>query len=224
MIACGRALSRASLRGTRGGYSRLVSLLKIGLPLAALALLSTVFLVTSPDDFKGTGLVLSDVDRQTLNDGMQITRPRIAGATGNNDSYDFTANIVYSSSQQALQLTAEGLSGTIDMAAGRRIDLSGDLATFDQKASTVTLSGAAHLVTSDGYVADLQGLVVDLATGTVTSKGALTADGPVGHVEAGQLRISSAQGNQIDKIEDAEIWFGDGVKVTFVPGNSSAGE
>ena len=74
-------------RPAGAGYSRAVRWLKIGLPLLALALLSTIFLVPREVSFEG-GLVYTSADLLALGEGLAVTRPRILLAdepTGNLD-------------------------------------------------------------------------------------------------------------------------------------------
>jgi lipopolysaccharide export system protein LptC len=197
-----------------GGHTRLISTLKIALPLLAIVLLGTVFLVTSPDDFRGPVLNFSEADRRALGQGMNILDANISGATAAGDTYAFRARKMYSASASSTEVNAETLSGTIQQVGGRLIDMAGPRAIFDLEAQTFTLTGGAKLGTSDGYVAETPGLRGDLRAGLIESQGAITAQGPAGQISAGAMRLMFSQENPA---ENAVIWFGNGVKLTFVP-------
>lgn len=205
------------MRRSQGNYSRFVAYLKIGMPLVALLLLGTVFLVTSPDDFKGPGLVFTEQDRLALREGLHIVDPTISGATGNRDTYIFRARSMYNTPGNANLVTAETLSGEIAMGDGRAISIAGTIAELDISAETFHLSGGASLASSDGYTAETQGLIADLKAGTIVSEGPVVADGPAGHVEAGLLRISTNPKSAAGESENTVIWFGNGVKLLFEP-------
>ncbi len=206
------------MRKSVGNYSRFVSYLKIGLPFAALVLLGTVFLVTSPDDFNGSGLVFTEQDRLALREGLHVVNPTISGATGNRDTYVFTARTMYSNIDDANAVIAETLSGDIAMRDGRTIKLSGKAAVLDLSAETFHLSGGVSLASSDGYNARTDGLMADLKAGTIISDGPVTADGPAGHISAGILKIGTNLQSVPLAVENTVIWFGNGVKLTFLPG------
>jgi lipopolysaccharide export system protein LptC len=197
-----------------GTYSRFVATLKIALPLIALVLLGTVFLVTSPDEFRGAGLNFTEADKRALGQGLNVLDPTVSGVTSGGDTYVFRARKMSSATAEATEISAEGLSGTITQTMGRAIDLAGQTAVFDVGAETFTLSGGATLDTSDGYSVRTDGLQGDLANGRIQSLGPVSADGPAGHVEAGGVILRFSQG---DPVENAVIRFDNGVRLTFVP-------
>jgi lipopolysaccharide export system protein LptC len=199
-----------------GAYSKLVSYAKIGLPLVAVMLLGTVFFVTSPDDFNSAGLTFTEADKLALRDGLHIVNPTISGATDMRHTYLFRADSMYSSTSDKNLVFADTLSGEIALASGKTVSLAGDAARLDLAAETFHLTGGATVSTSDGYKAQTEGLLADLKAGSVVSDGPVLADGPVGHVEAGLLRITTGL-LQDENSENTVITFENGVRVVFQP-------
>lgn len=197
----------------RGKYSRFVSYLKIGLPLIAILLLGTVFLVTSPDDFAGSGLVFTDADRDALGQGLQVNGATISGATRAGDTYVFKAEILVPDSLNANKLSAKSVSGSITTRGGITVELSADQASLDRSNKTFQVSGRAHLETSDGYVADTDGLIGDFTNGTLESMGLVTVDGPTGHIQAGSLLLTTTPSDS----KNTTLHFDNGVRLIFKP-------
>jgi lipopolysaccharide export system protein LptC len=63
-----------------GLYSRVVAVLKVGLPLVAVGLLASLFVVQT-DDRIGEGVVFSPGDVEALGSGLRISNPTFTGTT-----------------------------------------------------------------------------------------------------------------------------------------------
>lgn len=199
-----------------GGYSRFVTYLKIALPLVAIILLGTVFFVTSPDDFAGSGIDFSDADRSALQDGLHIVNPTISGETKNLGEYVFRARTIFSNANVQNLIAAEKLSGIIYLPDGRVIDLSGETATIDLKSEAFHLTGGAFLSSSDGHTVRTGGLLADFKNGILTSDGSIEADGPFGHIWAGSMTLIVGEKNSDSKFQNGVIMFSNGVKFQFL--------
>ena len=73
-------------------YSRMVALLKVLLPLAALALLSTLFLISRGVNIEAT-IPFADHEIEERMRGQQITAPFFSGTTAQGDEITVTASI-----------------------------------------------------------------------------------------------------------------------------------
>lgn len=205
------------MRRSQGIYSGFVTYLKIGLPLVAIALLGTVFLVTSPDDFSDSGLSFTEADRTALGDGVKVVRSKITGTSERGDIYEFSADVIYPDAADPTFVRADRLAGHITTSKGLVIGLAASAASIDLNGETIYLTGGAHLDTSDGYTAETPSLTGNLATGTIVSERTVTANGPAGHIRAGSMRIQTNGKNSADAPENTVIWFGNGVTLTFLP-------
>lgn len=196
-----------------GGYSRLVAITKVILPLVAIGLLGTVFLVTKEDSIDG-GFTFSKADLASLESGLRIDKPRMFGSNPEGDIYNFAADALLPDSLTPSLVEAQRISGEIIYQTGNTIQLSAGKAEFVLDGNLLLLSDGILVVTSDGTRITGEGLLAELDTGTITSNGSISASSPLGSIQAGNFRV--------DRIgaEDAEkqmIWFENGVMLSFKP-------
>ncbi len=172
-----------------GLYSRAVSVLKVGLPLVALAMLAALFLVS--DDERATGdLAFSPGDLAALGQGMRVTAPVFSGVTEALDRFRFTAAAVVPDAAPPTRAVIDTLAGRIDFADGQGVDLRAETGDLDLGTQRMTLRGAVRLVTADGYSFGAEQVDVDLKVGGLTATGAIRGGGPMGRIASGRLTVS----------------------------------
>ena len=182
-------------------YSQLVAGLKILLPLAALGLLSTLFLIARAPTTETPVAGLEDMARE-----QHISLPRFAGMTAGGAAVSLTAATVRPQGSDAFAL--DGFDIQIDTPEGHRIAITASAGRFDGRDATVDLTGLARLVTSTGYEVESAGLAADLRAGTVISHGALAVRAPFGSLDAGLVEIR----------EDGDVMvFKEGVRLLYQP-------
>ncbi len=194
----------------RGLHSRLVAVLKVGLPLVALLLLASLFLIPPDDRLEGE-LVFSRGDIAALGSGLRITRPTFSGMTRDEDPFRFTADLVVPDAAPPTRAAVTGLSGTMEFEGGPGVSLASQTAELDLEASRIALEGAVRLETTDGYRMTAPAMDVDLGAGVLEAVGPVETEGPMGRIEAGLLRI--APGPEGPRV----ISFGDGVRLVYRP-------
>ncbi|ASM73862.1 MULTISPECIES: LPS export ABC transporter periplasmic protein LptC [Roseobacteraceae] len=190
-------------------YSKLVATLKVLLPLAALALLSTLFLLSRTVDPVST-IPFAEEEVQTRMKGQQITGPFFSGATEAGDSLSFAAGKLTTGADQRNEAT--DVTAKVDLAGGTRIDLVADTARLDLPASQMDLSGHVVITTSTGYTITSDVLKANLETATLTSPGQVQAASGIGDLTAGQMVLSSSRSNG-----PAQLIFTNGVKLVYDP-------
>lgn len=187
-------------------HSQLVGFLKISLPLAALALMSTVFLFARVPTQETTipYAELEDLARE----------PRLSGAQVSGVASD--GSVISLSARTARPvgdlLTAETLSAAIDSADGTHIDIragTGEINTVDR---TARLTGLTRIETSNGYEMETAGLSANITTGRIISDGALEVQAPFGSLTAGQLIIETPEGGS-----GQVMLFQNGVRLVYTP-------
>ena len=172
--------------------SRLVAWLRVLLPLAALAVLSTLFMLPGtpdPDD----ALPYADVDAEDLARDPRMTRPRFAGVTDDGAAVTLTADSAApegeSGSASRLRLTwraAEGLAADLTAPRGQ---VDGDM---------IHLSGGVRVTTSDGWALTVPELDTDTASGRMLGEGGLTGFAPLGRIDADRMEIArDAEGRHV---------------------------
>lgn len=196
-----------------GGYSRFITITKVVLPLIAIGLLGTVFLITNDDSLEG-GFSFSQADLAALESGMRIDKPKIFGSNPNGDVYSFVADALLPDSLDPSLVEAQRISGEITYQDGEVIQISAEKAEFLLDGNQIRLSGGMLAVLSDGSRIASDGLLAELDSGKLTSTGAITASGPLGDIQAGNFRVELVG----EKDEEKQmIWFENGVMLSFKP-------
>jgi len=194
-------------------HSRLVSWMKIILPLAALALLSTLFLISRTVDPTQEPVTDIDLERRALEQGA--TRPRFAGMTRTGDQVSFVADSARPDPDDPERLIAREVSAVIVLKQGNRVTISAERADMHQTRLTAMLEGAVEVATADGYLIATDRIDMRYDTLLAETPGPVEGVGPPGHITAGKMRIS-----RVDGSDNAELLFTDGVKLIYTPQNS----
>jgi len=194
-----------------GLYSRVVAVLKVGLPLIALAMLSSLFLTRTED---GNGEIsFSRADVAALGSGLRVDNPTFAGSTRRDDRFEFQADVVVPDAAPPTRASIEGLRGRIDFRVGSRVEVSARKAELEMEAHSLELRDAARVATSDGLVVEAPRMAVDLRSGEVRATGGVETTGPMGEISSGDLSIAPAEGGETA----ARISFGQGVRLVYYP-------
>ena len=191
------------------GYSRLVAWLKVLLPLMALVLLSTLFLLSRNID-PMAALPFADTEIDERLDGQQITAPFFSGTTESGDRISVSAGRM--ATRDAASNEAEDLSAQIDLVSGTRVILFADQGQFDLIKSASTLKGNVVITTSTGYKLASDLLRAEFDTLLLESPGPVAGDGPLGTLNAGQMRLY----RQAPEV-NAQLVFTNGVKLVYSP-------
>ena len=175
----------------------LFRLLRLVLPLGALVLLSTVFLVSRSIDPQ-RAVELADMDVAELTREPRIGTARIAGVTQENTALMIHADAVRSVSdlQQSgpvhLALTAP--NGALNFPSGRIALFQSETGELDQARDQLVMHGAVQLETSDGYRLNMSELVARLQSTHIRGLGGIEGDGPPGSITADTLELTTKTG------------------------------
>lgn len=197
---------------TTDPYSRLVTILKILLPLIAIGLLSSLFLVRD-DDGGGGEIIFSEGDLEELGSGLQISNPVFSGSSRNDDQFRFQAELVVPDAVPPTRARITALSGAVTSTDGSRLELESSAASLDIGAQTLVLDGEVTIASSDGYRIETDRLDVDLGSGGLESRQPIEATGPLGRIESGSFTLAPA----LDGADDRRFVFGNGVRVLYDP-------
>ena len=166
-------------------HSRIVMILKVTLPLVALAILSSLFLFSreiDPED----AIPYADVEIAD-----RLAQPRMTGAgfsTVTSDGATLTLSADEATpSEGGGRVT--GLKGELATADGFRTEISADSGQLDSNAGTVVLDAGVRLATSTGYEVTTDQLTLGTDRSFMESGGAVLATAPIGQLEAGGLRM-----------------------------------
>ena len=188
-------------------HSRLVAWLKVILPLAALALLSTLFLVsrgTPPED----ALPYSEVDVEELAREPRLTAPRYAGVTQDGAALSVTAEVARPDAAGGASATA--LTARLETPDGVTTDIAASDGQLDAAAGLLTLTGDVRVTASSGYAITTGEMTAALDRTLLTAPGTVAATAPMGRIDAGAMQMTS-QG------DDYVLVFNGGVKLVYEP-------
>ena len=192
-------------------YSRLVAWLKILLPLAALGLLSTLFLISRGGE-TGDGIPFAEFDLEQRARDQGVTAPSFAGATEAGDLVTFTASSARPDPEDRNRALASHISARIELSEGGEVRFSAKSGTLDQGSDTARLVGGVTVTSSTGYRVLTEDLVTGIETLRAETGGPVEADGPPGRFSAGRMvmRSDPASGH-------VQLVFTEGVKLVYDP-------
>lgn len=194
-------------------HTRLISWLKIVLPLVALGILSTLFLVArtvNPDD----AIPYAEVDVAERIREPRMTDASYAGMTRDGASLTLTAAEARPAGTDGAA-TAKRLVGQLETADGLTTDLVAAQAKIDSENRTITLFGGVELKQTNGWNVASETLVAHMDRTEVTSPGQVSAFGP-----AGTLTASSMQLTENPKTPSRYLMvFNGSVKLVYDPSN-----
>ncbi len=195
------------MRGDR--YSRLVALLKVSLPLLALGLLSTLFLISRAVD-PPASIPFADAEVQQRLSSQQVTGPYFSGTSVTGDQIAFVAETVTTPNGETGINRAEQIDLQVDMVSGTRLTVKAAEAEVDIPRDRTDLTGDVEITTSTGYVLNTDLLQLRIARLEMVSPDRVTGQTPVGDIEAGQMRVFTPEGQT-----ESLMLFTDGVKLIY---------
>ena len=191
-------------------YSRMIALLKVLLPLMALALLSTLFLLSrNIDPMASIPFAETEVNERMRD--QQITGPFFSGSTEQGDQISFSAGEIGVADGNG-RVTANDVSAQIDLSSGARLVFFADLVEVDIANDTPILSGKVLITTSTGYKINSERLVSAMTSLNIESPNKVIAEGPLGTFSAGSMRLTLSE-----KTESNQMVFTNAVKLIYDP-------
>lgn len=187
-------------------HTRFVNFLKITLPLAALALMATVFLIARAPSEE---TVIPYAELEDIAQDPGLTGAQFSGVADDGSVIELTARTTRPAGDL---ITAQSLAIGIDRPDGIRIDIIAGTGTVDTVNQTAALTGLARLVTSNGYEMETSGIIADMGTGRIASDGALEVQAPFGALTAGNLVIETPEGGS-----GQVMLFQNGVRLVYTP-------
>ncbi|MEN9408159.1 MAG: export transporter periplasmic protein LptC [Pseudomonadota bacterium] len=178
-------------RAALDGWSRLVAWLKVVLPLAALALLSTLFLISNrinPED----AIPYAEVDVEARLKEPRMTAPTYAGTTKDGAALEVSAAETRPAVEGARGQTAKDVAARLSTPDGAVTDLDADGAEMALDGTEMTFRGNVVVTNSIGYRVETETLLARLDRTDLRSPTPVRVDGPVGRITADSMRLSPA--------------------------------
>jgi lipopolysaccharide export system protein LptC len=191
-------------------------LLRIGLPLSALVLLSTIFLLSRSVDPNSAARV-AGLDPSQMAREPRIATARFAGVTEDATALTIAAQAVRS---QTVALGDGPLNLTFTAPEGRLIFPNASTASFgaataqlDQMAGALTAQGPVTLENSDGFVLELGALTAALDQTRLTGRDGVEGRAPAGEISADTLELTRSGGESGGYL----LAFTGNVRLIYIP-------
>ncbi len=192
-------------------YSNFVAWMKIILPLAALALLSTLFLISRTIDPTST-IPIAQIDLKQRAQDLGVTNPTFAGVSDNGTEIMLKARLARPDPKDKEHLLADDVSLQLRLVSGTIIDITSDNADLHQAGQTANLDGNVHVTTNSGYQIDTEAVVSRLDRLYAETPGAISGNGPEGEFWAGRMLLTA------DKATGhTQLLFTEGVRLLYTP-------
>lgn len=195
---------------SKTNHTRAVNLAKVLLPLAALVLLSTIFMISDRVDPSRAPLY-SDVDVAQLAQDQRIGAPRYSGMTEDGDALMVNAQAAYPD-VNGEGASAQNIVARLEAPDGTTTDLTGANGRITPDQTRISLTDDVAMRTSTGY--DLQTRSAEMATdrSLVVMPETVSGTAPFGNLTAGRAELSRPGTDM-----PYHLVFTDGVKLVYQP-------
>lgn len=192
-------------------HSRIVAWMKIILPLAALGILSTLFLISNNFD-PNEALPMVDIDLQQRAKDQGATNATFAGVTSSGD--EVIVQTVHSrpSPEDSQLFLAEDVTADFLLSSGAKVNITSDRGEMNQYNQTASLAGNVHIETTTGYVMETELLKARFDDLYAESPGPVEGTAPAGDLSAGRMVLENNA-----ETGNAHLLFTDGVKLIYHP-------
>jgi len=192
-------------------HTRLVNWAKIILPLIALGLLSTVFLLSQKADLSDT-IPFADMDLVQRAHDQGATNPSFAGVASGGEQILFRANSVRPDPADRELLRAESAVASLRLNGGGVVDIAALRGAASSSGVAARLEGDVQVTTTTGY--DIRTEAIDARFDTLFAEtpGPVSGTGPPGALNAGRMILTSDP-----ETGAANLQFTDGVKLVYKP-------
>lgn len=196
-------------------YSRFVAWLKVLLPVLALILLSTMFLIARTID-PNRALAFAKVDLDDLAENQRVTGPKFSGVTEDGAALSFSADTAEPDPDNPTNYSVIGMNAQIATPDGGEVLITAGQADVDGTRNMLEMTGGVILDTSTEYHIEAEGLRADLGRTWAESIGPVQAKGPGGEISAGQVLLERQGAEQGIYL----LVFKEGVKMLYTPPNT----
>lgn len=187
--------------------TRIVRWLRVLLPLIALAILSTLFLLSKEPDEDPT-IPYADVDAADMARDPRMTSPDYAGVTADGAAITLRANELRNG--DGGQGSADGLRMTLRAADGLAADLTAPDAMIED--GMIRLSGGVRMTTSTGWAVTTPNIDSATDRALIEAPAEVNAFAPFGQLSAGAMQLTrdAPDGDHV-------LNFTDGVDLIYQP-------
>ncbi len=190
--------------------TRIVQLLRILLPLAALVLLSTLFLFSSDKSDDAGLLPYAEVTPENIDQRPVIVAPTYAGVAEDGTEINMTARSA-DPGTEVRPGTIDEVNLTLKDPEGLQADLVAGAGLMEK--DQLHLSDGVRMTTSTGWTMTSKTFLAELVQGRVSSKDQVDISGPFGDLTAQAMDLRRLPDGSQDHVLD----FTGGVRMVYQP-------
>lgn len=190
-------------------YSRLVGGLKVVLPIAALGLLSTLFLLSDPPD-PDRALPYAEVDVAQLARELRLTEPRLAGVLPDGREVTLIAEAAAPDFETTNVIVTDRIEGRIEMSDNAFLMIDAGAGRIDVEGRIADLTGGVEAETTQGYRIRSDAIRLSLAELGIDAPRAVRLEGPGLTLDAGAMVLGGPSGAAV-------LSFTGGVRLIYEP-------
>lgn len=189
--------------------SRIVALLRVILPLTALALLSVLFLLGRKPEPDAT-IPYATVDPKELAERQAVTNPTYTGVTRNGSQLTISGTEAVPG-KTAGQGSVSDVRLTLRAQDGRAADVSAGMARLDD--DHAILADGVRMTTADGWVVTAPEFDATISQGTLRADRQVDVRAPFGDLTAGRMELRPVSPDSPDHVLDLK----GGVRLIYRP-------
>lgn len=193
-------------------YSRVIAWLKLLLPLAALVLLSMLFLVARTID-PSRAIPTAEIDVADLARDPRVRAPDYTGVTADGGALRIVAETAWPDLEGQGRSTARAVRGELVTRDGVRYEMTALAGEIDAEAGVVVLTGEVVVELPAGYRVHSGRIEASLEVSRLVSPGPVVVDGPPGRLNAGAMEVSATTDGERSHV----ALFTGGVKLIYDP-------
>lgn len=189
-------------------YSRLVAWLKVSLPLIALGILSSLFLISRAIDPPAI-VPFADDEMQERITSQQVTGPIFSSVSADGDHIEMIAQTVKTGREIGTH-TAKDAEVTVDFMSGLQAVVVANEADVKMAEDLSDLMGDVVVTTSAGHILKSDRMLVRISAAQITSPGPVEGFTPWGTINAGTMRFLAPK-----EYQSGQLFFTNGVKLVY---------
>ncbi|MEL6642813.1 MAG: hypothetical protein AAFQ79_02675 [Pseudomonadota bacterium] len=194
-----------------GLYSRFVFWLKVLLPIIALGILSTLFVLARAPDADRAIPYATSPGGVPITPNDLIADPSFVGVSPDGAALSFRARTVTPRDDSLSALVADDLRSRIETVDGRSVETTSEAGIIDLDAQMAEFSGAVELRTSEGFQMSARDITARLDRVEIRTDFPVTAITPLGSLDAGAMQVTAGpEGHYV-------LVFNGGVKLVYAP-------
>lgn len=181
----------AADRWERSRHSKFVSLMKIALPLGAIALTVTVLVYSGVFDVRDR-LDISFREIANLNNDLRMVSPRVAGLDKSGRPYLLTADTATQAAGKPSQITLDNVQADLKLPEGSDwVALNATSGLLDTETQVIDLHQKVDIYASTGYEFHGTSARIDFRQGKVASEEPVQGHGPLGTLRADRMTANN---------------------------------